>query len=84
MDCVGLDWAAFGKLPEILDISICLMRKVYGQCMLQIMTEPLRLTKKLTENLRVTQRTMGRAMLGITKRDTIPNNTIRQRTKVKD
>jgi len=86
---IGLGWAAFGKLRETFksDIPICLKRKVYEQCVLPVMTygaETLTLTKKTAENLRVAQRAMERAMLGITRRDRIPNNTIRQRTKTKD
>ena len=86
---IGLGWAAFGKLRETFksDIPICLKRKVYEQCVLPVITygaETLTFTKKSAENLRVAQRAMERAMLGITKRDRIPNNTIRQRTKIKD
>ena len=46
--------------------------------------ETLTLTKKSAEKLEVGQKAMKRAMLGITKRNRLPNNTIRQRTKVKD
>lgn len=79
---IGLGWAAFGKLREVFksNIPICLKRKVYDQCVLPVITygaETLTLTKKSAENLRVGQRAMERAMLGITRRDRIPNNIIK-------
>ena len=58
---------------------------MYEQFVLPVVTyEAETLTKKSAEKLRVGQIRMDRAKLEITKRDRIPNNTIRQRTKVKD
>jgi len=44
----------------------------------------LTLTQKSAEKLRVAQRAMERSMLGVSLRDRIPNEIIRQRTKVVD
>ncbi|KAL3283461.1 hypothetical protein HHI36_006605 [Cryptolaemus montrouzieri] len=86
---VGLTWAAFGKLSNILksDIPICLKRKVYNQCVLPVMTygaETLTLTKKSANKVRVAQRAMERCMLGLYLRDRISNDIIRQRSGVED
>lgn len=86
---IGLAWAAFGKLKDVLkaDIPMSLKRKVYDQCVLPVMTygaETLTLTKKAICKIRVAQRAMERAMLGISLRDRVTNETIRQRTGVTD
>lgn len=86
---VGLGWASFGRLKYVFksDIPISLKRKVYNQCVLPVMTygaETLTLTKKSANKLRVTQRAMERAILGVSLRDRIPNEIIRQRTGVID
>ena len=49
-----------------------LKRKVYNQCVIPAMTyrcETWKLTKRTEKLLRIAQRTMERAMLGITMRD---------------
>lgn len=87
---IGLGWAAFGRLRETFknkEIPICLKRRVFEQCVAPVITygaETLTLTRKVTHKLRVAQRAMERAMLGVTRRDRIPNNTIRLRTGLKD
>lgn len=50
----------------------------------RLSSETLTLTKQSTNKLRVTQRAMERAMLGISRRDKVTNTIIRQRTKVTD
>lgn len=86
---IGLTWAAFGKLKCALksDIPMCLKRKVFNQCVLPVLTygaETLILTKKTIHKIGVVQRAMERAMLGISLRDRVPNEIIRQRTGVND
>ena len=46
--------------------------------------ETMAMTSKAAESLRVKQRAMGRAMLGISLRDHEPNEEIRRKTKVDD
>lgn len=86
---VRLSWAAFGKLSYVLKskIPINLKRKVFDTCILPVMTygaETLTLTVKSAEKLRVAQRAMERAMLGISLRDHIRNSEIRKRSRVTD
>lgn len=86
---IQLGWAAFGKLRDIFSSKIpqCLKTQVFDQCVLPVMTygaETWSLTVGLLEKLRVTQRAMERAMLGVSLRDRIRNTEIRQRTKVTD
>ncbi|KAI8426600.1 hypothetical protein MSG28_005383 [Choristoneura fumiferana] len=69
------------KLPQ------CLKSKVFDQCVLPVMTygsETWALTMGLMRKLKVTQRAMERAMLGVSLRDRIRNDDIRNRTKVTD
>lgn len=82
-------WAAFGKLKYVLksNIPMCLKRKVYNQCILPVLTygaETLTFTKKTIHKIGVAQRAMERSMLGISLKDRVPNETIRQRTGVSD
>jgi len=86
---IGLTWAAFGKLKFIFrsNMDIRLKTKVYEQCVLPVMTygsETLTLTKASTNKLRVSQRAMERAMLGISLRDKKRNEWIRRKTGVTD
>lgn len=85
----NLAWAAFGKLRDVLkgDLPICLKRKVFNQCVLPVMTygaETLTLTTVSANKLKRTQRKMERSMLGVSLRDHIRNEEIRQRTGVTD
>lgn len=86
---IRLGWAAFGKLRNIFSSHIpqCLKTKVFDQCVLPVMTygtETWSLTMGLIRRLKVTQRAMERAMLGVSLRDRIRNEEIRRRTKVTD
>ncbi|CAH2267916.1 jg8378 [Pararge aegeria aegeria] len=65
----------------------CLKTKVFEQCVLPVMTygsETWSLTMGPIRRLRVTQRAMERAMLGVSLRDQIRNAEIRRRTRVTD
>ena len=86
---IQLGWAAFGKLRNVFssDIPQCLKSKVFDQCVLPVMTygtETWSLTIGLMNKLKVAQRAMERAMLGVSLRDRIRNDEIRKRTKVTD
>ncbi|XP_048487141.1 uncharacterized protein LOC125490834 [Plutella xylostella] len=86
---IQLGWVAFGKLRHIFTENIpqCLKTKVFNQCVLPVMTygaETWCFTKGLIHKLRVAQRAMERAMLGVSLRDRIRNEEIRRRTKVTD
>ncbi|CAH2238816.1 jg6167 [Pararge aegeria aegeria] len=65
----------------------CLKTKFFEQCVLPVMTygtETWPPTTGLIRRLRVTQRAMERAMLGVSLRDEIRNEEIRRRTRVTD
>lgn len=87
---IKLAWAGFGKMNYIFrnsSIPINLKRKVFDTCILPIATyglETMAMTGRTANQLRVMQRAMERAMLGITLRDRKRNEDIRQRTKVMD
>ena len=86
---IGLTWAAFGKLNFIFrsKMDIRLKTKVFEQCALPVMTygsETLTLTKASSNKLRVAQRAMERAMLGISLRDKKRNEWIRKKTGMTD
>lgn len=87
---IRLTWAAFGKMKHILrngTIPINLKRKVFDTCIMPVATyglETMAMTKKTANRLRIMQRAMERAMLGISLRDRKRNEEIRERTKVVD
>ncbi|CAH2234461.1 jg17763 [Pararge aegeria aegeria] len=86
---IQLGWAAFGKLRDIFSSKIpqCLKTKVFEQCVFPVMTygtETWPLTMGFIRRLRVTQRAMERATLGVSLRDRIRNEEIRRRTRVTD
>ena len=86
---IGLGWAAFGKLSLIFKSKMnnSLKRKVFDRCVLPVLTygaETLTLKKASENKLRVAQRAMERSMLGITLRDKMTNQWIREQTKVVD
>ncbi|CAH2236732.1 jg16972 [Pararge aegeria aegeria] len=69
------------KIPQ------CLKTKVFEQCVLPVMTSgsgTWSLTMGLIRRLRITQRAMERAMLGVSLRDQIRNEEIRRSTRVTD
>ena len=73
-------WIAFNNYRDILrsKIPMCLKRRVFNQCVLPAMTygsQTWALTKRMENRLEITQRSMERAMLGITKRDHTTNPT---------
>ena len=74
----------FGKNQDILKskMPICLKRKIYNQCVIPAMTygcETWKMTKKAKNLLRVAQRDMERAILGITLRDSKRSTWIREK-----
>ncbi|CAH2209422.1 jg21674, partial [Pararge aegeria aegeria] len=84
-----LGCAAFGKLRDIFSSEIpqCLKTKVFEQCVFPLMnyvSETWTLTMGIIRSLRITQRAMERAMLGVSLRDQIRNEEIRRRTRVTD
>lgn len=86
---IQLGWAAFGKLRRVFSSSIpqCLKTKVFNACVLPVMTygaETWTLTVRLVHKFKVAQRAMERYMLGVSLRDRIRNEVIRQRTRVID
>ncbi|CAH2239424.1 jg16849 [Pararge aegeria aegeria] len=86
---IQLGWVPFGKLRDIFSSKIpqCLKTKVFEQCVLRVMpygSETWSLTMGLIRRLRITQRAMERAMLGVSLRDQIRNEEIRRRTRVTD
>lgn len=86
---IQLGWAAFSKLEDVLRSQIpqCLKTKVFNQCVLPILTygaETWTLTKANMHKIKVAQRAMERAMLGISLVDRVPNVEIRRKTRVDD
>ena len=81
-------WRRFGEHSHFLKdskISICLKRKIMDTVLLPVMTygaEAWILTKVQERKMAVTQQSMERALLNITKRDKIQNEVIRWKTKV--
>lgn len=68
---------------EIYHQSINVKRIAYGSCILPVFTYGLQIMAKTQkEQLTVSQRAMGRIMLGITLIDIIRNSQIRDDTKV--
>ena len=65
---------------------MCLKHKIYNRCVIPDMTygcETRKLTKRTENLLRIAQRAMERAMLGITMRDRHRSTWIRTKTRVK-
>ena len=87
-----ITWFLKKKYPFIRGIFSsnlpqCLKTKVYDHCVLPVITygtETWSLTMGLIRRLKVTQRAMERAMLGVSLRDQIRNEEIRKRTRVTD
>ena len=83
-------WKRFGQYNTFLKdqkMPICLKRKIMNTVITPAMTygaETWSLTKRQKEKLAVAQRSMERAMLGVTRRDKIRNQEIRKRTRVED
>jgi hypothetical protein len=82
-------WKAFNENKDILtsNAPMCLKRKLYNQCILPAMTyasETWAMTAALIKKLAVVQRKMERIMLGITWKDHMTNEWIRNKTKIKD
>ena len=86
---IATGWGAFSKYRDIMQskIPMCLKRKVYHQCIQAAMTygcQTWALTKRMRDRLCTTQRSMERAMLGISRLDKQTNMWIRQKTGLQD
>jgi hypothetical protein len=86
---IQLSWAAFGKLRRGFSSSIPqrLETKVFNQYFLPVMiygAGAWTLTGRLIHKYRVAQRALEIAMLGVSLRDRIRNQVIRQRTELTD
>lgn len=85
-----LGWDAFGKSAHILktqEIPADLISNNSDQCITPILTYVTQtriLTKQVPSRLRVTQRALAQAILGISLRDTKRNKWIRGKSEVKD
>ncbi|XP_046856047.1 uncharacterized protein LOC124449140 [Xenia sp. Carnegie-2017] len=83
-------WKRFGQYSMFMRdqrMPMCLKRKIMDTVILLAMTygaETWALTNHQREKLAITQRSMERSMLGVTRRDKIRNEDLRARTKVKD
>src|SRR5277367_4697255 len=68
-------------------MPMCLKRKIYNQCIEAAMTygcQTWAVTKRMQDRLSTTQRSVERAMIGITKRDRQTNKWVRQQTGLQD
>jgi Reverse transcriptase (RNA-dependent DNA polymerase) len=86
---IAAGWGAFAKYRDILKskMPMCLKRKVYNQCIQPAMIygcQTWAVTKRMQDRLKTTQRSMERAMIGVTKRDHRTNEWVRQQTGVQD
>ena len=83
-------WGLFGRYKEILcdkQLPISLKKRMFDLCVLPTITygcQTWSTTKQINKKLATTQRAMERRMLGIKLQDRIPNQAIRDITKVKD
>eukprot|EP00795_Rhopilema_esculentum_P001934 gene1934-16443_t len=81
-------WKRFGQYSTFLRdqrMPMCLKRKIMNTVILPSMTygaETWSLTNRQREKLAVTQRSMERSMLGVTRRDKIRNEDLRSRTGI--
>src|SRR5271156_3922108 len=86
---IAAGWGAFGHYRYILKskMPLSLKTKVYNQCIQCAMTygcQTWAITKRMEQRLRTTQRSMERAMIGITRRYHRTNVWVRQQTGVQD
>uniref|UniRef100_A0AAR5P0Z5 Reverse transcriptase domain-containing protein n=1 Tax=Dendroctonus ponderosae TaxID=77166 RepID=A0AAR5P0Z5_DENPD len=87
---VKLTWAALEKVKYVLknpDIPVHLKRKIDDMCIFPVATyglETMIIAKGSADRLRTIQRTIQRAMFGVSIRDQIRNEEIRRRTKMTD
>ena len=87
---IGLGWAAFGKVENIMKsrkASMEIKSKIFNEYILPVMAygcETWALNKTMMDKLAVAQRKMERIMLGITLQDQRRNDWIRDQTKVLD
>ena len=86
---ISAGWIAFAKYRKILksNIPICLKRKIYHGCIEPVITygsQVWALNERLVSKLRTTQRSMERAIIGVTKRDHLTNKKVRELSGTND
>src|SRR5438477_12359502 len=86
---IAAGWGTFGQYRELMksNIPIWLKTKVYNQCIQAAMTNGCQtwaVTKRMQDRLKTTQRSMERAIIGITRRDSKTNEWVRQQTGGED
>jgi len=87
---IQLAWVKFGKLDFIFrdqDLPISLKKQVFNQCIIPVLSygaETWTTTRKLEKKLRVTERAMERIMIGVTRKDRVTNQNLREKTNVQD
>ncbi|XP_060517971.1 uncharacterized protein LOC132696860 [Cylas formicarius] len=86
---ISLAWTAFGRLREVFCSGLpnTLKAQIFDQYVLPTLTygtETWAINKEIICKLQTTQRAMERRMIGVTLRDRINNNIIRERSKVTD
>ena len=80
----------FGKLRFLFrdeELPISLKRNLFNQCIIPVLTygtETWTTTKKLEKQLKITERAMERILIGVTRRDRVRNQDLRNKTTVKD
>ena len=81
---IKIYWKASGMNRDLLKskMPMCLKRKVYNQCVIPAMT--WKLTKRTENLLKIAQRAVERAILGITMRSRHRSTWLRAKTRVKD
>ncbi|PIK46507.1 endonuclease-reverse transcriptase [Apostichopus japonicus] len=87
---IQLAWVKFGKLSFIFrdqDLPTSLKKQVFNQCIIPVLSygaETWTTTTKLEKKLRVTESAMERIMIGVTRRDRVTNQNLREKTNVQD
>ena len=87
---IQLAWVKFGKLSIVFrdeNLPLSLKTQLFDQCIIPVLSygsETWTTTKKLEKKLRVTERAMERIMVGITRKDRVRNEDLRNKTNVRD
>ena len=84
---ISAGWATYSKYQDILKskMPMCLKKKIYHQCIEPAMIygcQTWAVTKRMQD--KVTQRSMERSMIGITKLDHKRNEWIRKQTGMRN
>ena len=87
---IQLAWAKFGKLSFILrdeNLPMSLKKQLFNQCIIPVLSygaETWTTTNRLERKLRVTERAMERIMRGVSRKDKVRNQDLRNSTGVLD